>query len=250
MKAKIARCMLLLLILSACATAPRRIYISDNDFVEESRQYSPDRAMLILNYKLDTGALGYSKGGTAVLKISDLAKDLTQFNLPDNLEQVKWIDNETISARIDVIPYIRNDEKPPVRDIEVNGVKVSVAPYDHIEKEFHIETEHREASPDGKYELVAYRYCKDRSNLKFILISVIPKGERAPKYGNYYIADMNSDRILYGAWTKDNTLVFYSNSMYADHIKHFFVRNRPNIKYEIIVDDSRFAAKYRWTELN
>ena len=104
MKAPIASCMLLLLILSACATAPRKIYISDSDFVEESREYSPDRAMLILNYTLDIGALGYSNRGTAVLRISDLTKDLTQFNLPDNLEQVKWIDNKTISARIDVIP--------------------------------------------------------------------------------------------------------------------------------------------------
>src|SRR5215470_15721058 len=103
MKAPIARCMLLLLILSACTTAPRRIYIGDTDFVEVSRQYSPDRAMLILDYTLDIGALGYSNGGTAVLRISDLTKDLTQFNLPDNLEQVKWIDNKTISARIDVI---------------------------------------------------------------------------------------------------------------------------------------------------
>jgi hypothetical protein len=248
MKAPIARCMLLLLILSACA-APRRIYISDNDFVQESRQYSPDRAMLILDYKLDIGALGYSDGGTAVLRTSDLAKDLTQFSLPDNLQQAKWIDNETISARIDVIPYIRNDEEPPIRDIEVNGVKVKVAPYDHIEDEFHMETEHREASPDGKYELVAYRYCKDRSSLNFIHISVIQKGEKVPKYGNYYIADMSSDRILYGGWTKDNTLVFYSNSMYADHAKYFFVRNRPNIKCEIIADDKRFAAKYRWTAL-
>ena len=88
------------------------------------------------------------------------------------------------------------------------------------------------------------------SSLNFIHISVIHKGEKVPKYGNYYIADMSSDRILYGTWTKDNTLVFYSNSMYADHAKYFFVRNRPNIKYEIIVDDRRFAAKHRWTALN
>lgn len=87
--------------------------------------------MLILNYTLDIGALGYSKGRTAVLKISDLASDLTQFNLPDNLEQVKWINNNTISARMDVIPYIRNGEKPPIKDVEMNGVKVIVAPYDH-----------------------------------------------------------------------------------------------------------------------
>jgi len=113
--------------------------------------------MLILNYKLDIGALGYSDVGTAVLRTSDLAKDLIQFSLPDNLQQAKWIDNETISARIDVIPYIRNDEEPPIRDIEVNGVKVKVAPYDHIENEFHVDTEHREASPDGKYELLRFR---------------------------------------------------------------------------------------------
>src|SRR5262249_28910207 len=100
MKATIAKYTLILLILSACTSAPRKIYISDNDFVEVSRQYSPNRAMLILNYTLDIGALGYSNGGTAVLRTSDLAKDLTQFSLPDNLDQAKWIDNETISARM------------------------------------------------------------------------------------------------------------------------------------------------------
>jgi hypothetical protein len=141
--------------------------------------------MLILNYKLDIGPLGYSDVGTAVLRTSDLAKDLIQFSLPDNLQQAKWIDNETISARIDVIPYIRNDEEPPIRDIELNGVKVKVAPYDHIENEFHMDTEHREASPDGKYELVAYRYCKDRSSLNFIHISVIHKGEKAECVNNF-----------------------------------------------------------------
>ena len=49
---------------------------------------------------------------------------------------------------------------------------------------------------------------------------------------------------------KDNTLVFYSNRMYADDVKYFLVRNRPEIKYEIIVDDNKFAGKYCWTGLN
>lgn len=236
-----------LIIMVSCGYIARsQVFMSDKDFVENNRQYSPDKSMLILNYSIDIGAFGYGKGGEAVLKTSDMSKNLKLFNLPDNLIRVKWVDNKTISARIDIIPSIRSGKDIEIRDTEVNGINVRVSPFDYIESGFHLQIEHREISPNRHLELVAYRYLKDRTALNFIHVSVIKKGGAIPKYGNYFIADMQSDRILNGTWSKENTLMFYSNSMYAQEIPYFLVHNRPDIKFEIITDDARYGRKYLW----
>lgn len=237
---------LILIFLTSCNYASSQVFMIDKDFVEHSRQYSPDKSMFILSYGFDHGAFGYGNGGNTVLKTSDISKNLRQFDLPSNLIQVKWIDNKTISARIDIIPFVRSGENVEIKDTEINGVKVKVSPFDYIEDEYHLEIEHRETSPNGQLELVAYRYLKDRNNLNFIHISIINKGEPIPKYGNYFIADMQSDRILNGTWSKDNTLLFYSNSTDAQYIQYYFVHNKPDTKFEIITDDSRYGSKYRW----
>lgn len=243
MKIRMLICVFPVMLLASCTNT---VFVSDKDFVESRRVYSPDKTMLILDYAVDHGALGYGRGGTAILKTTDLNKNLRQFNLPDNLIQAEWVDNKTISAWMDIIPFIRKGERLSVNDTEVNGVKIKVTALDYIESDYHLEIEHREVSPDGRLELVAYRYLKDRSSLSFIHVSIINKGDQIPKYGNYFIADMRSDRILFGTWGKNNSLVFYSNSLYAQDIKYFFVHEKPDIKYEIITDDETYGSKYRW----
>lgn len=237
---------LILILLTSCNHASGQVFMIDKDFVEHDRQYSPDKSMFILSYGFDHGAFGYGNGGTAVLKTSDTSKNLRQFDLPNNLIQLKWIDNKTISARIDIIPSIRSGENIETKDTEINGVKVKVSPFDYIEDDYHLEIEHRETSPNGQLELVAYRYLKDRNNLNFIHISVIGKGAPIPKYGNYFIASMQSDRILNGTWSKDNTLLFYSNSTDTQYIQYYFVHDKPNVKFEVITDDAQYGSKYRW----
>jgi hypothetical protein len=123
------------------------------------------------------------------------------------------------------------------------GIKVKVSALDYIDKDDRQEIEHREVSPNGQFELVAYRHLKDRSNLNFIHISVIPVGGQIPKYGNYLIADMQSDYVLYGTWTDKNELKFYSNSQYSDLIQYYFVKDREEINYEIVTDDKEYGSK-------
>jgi hypothetical protein len=237
---------LVFILLTSCNCISSQVFMTDKDFVENNRQYSPDKSMFILDYSLDTGAFGFGGGGNAVLKLSDTSKNLKQFDLPDNLIEIKWIDNKLISARIDIIPFMRSGKKFEIRDTEINGVKVKVSPLDYIEDDYHLEIVHRETSPNEQLELVAYRYLKDDSNLNFIHISVINKGESIPKYGNYFIGDMESDRVLNGTWSKNNTLLFYSNSTNAQYIKYYFVHNKPDIKYEVITDNALYGNKYRW----
>ncbi|ACU07664.1 hypothetical protein FIC_01216 [Flavobacteriaceae bacterium 3519-10] len=241
---------LTLVILSSCNLYDRKedVLMTDQDYVENYREFSPDSSMLLINYSLDLGAFGYGQSGTAILKLSDTTKNLRDFSLPNTLTRLKWLDNQTISAQFDILPSLRTGEKVALTDKEINGVKIKVSALDYINKDDHLEIEHRELSPNGQFELVAYRYLKDRSNLNFIHISVIPAGGQIPKYGNYLIADMQSDYVLNGTWTKKNELKFYSNSQYSDLIQYYLVNDREKIKYEIVTDDKEYGSKYRWTK--
>ncbi|AOM76801.1 hypothetical protein BFS30_06260 [Pedobacter steynii] len=202
--------------------------------------------MILINYSIDQGAFGSGQAGTAVLKTVDTTKDLRSSSLPNTLIYTKWIDNKTISAKVDIIPFLRSGERIKITDTKINNISVKVSPLDYTGSDYHLQIEHRETSPDRKHELVAYRYVKDTPG--FIHISVILKGGGIPKYGNYFIADNSSDYILYGTWDKNNTLVFYSNEQYHDLIQYYLVANRENIKYKTVKDDQKYANKYRWTE--
>ena len=221
--------------------------MSDKDFTEFDRQYSPDSSMLLLNYGIDQGAFGYGHAGTAVLRLIDTTKNLRLFTLQNSFNRLQWIENRTASAKYDTIPFVRSGETANFKDTEINSIKVIVSSYDYIEPNAQQRVEHRETSPNGKYDLVAYRYLNDVHNLNFIHVSVISAGGQIPKYGNYFIADMQSDYVLNGKWEKDNSLIFYSNKLYADMVQYYLVHDHPNIKYNVIIDDKTYSSKYRWT---
>lgn len=237
-------------ILTSCSFYDRKeeVFMTDQDYVENDRQFSPDSSMLLISYSLDLGAFGYGQAGTAILELADTTKNLREYTIPNTLTRVKWVDNENVYAQFDILPSLRTGDKVELKDIEVNGIKVKVSALDYIDKDDRQEIEHREVSPNGQFELVAYRYLKDRSNLNFIHISVIPVGGQIPKYGNYLIADMQSDYVLYGTWAKNNELEFYSNSLYSDLIQYYLVDSRPHINFKIVTDDKKYGSKYRWIE--
>ena len=220
--------------------------MTDSDYAEFDRQYSPDSSRILLNYGVDLGAFGYGKAGKAVLNLADTMKNLREFTINQPLTRTIWISNDSISGSIDIIPYIRSGEKYELKNETINGIEVIVTPYDFIEQDFHQIIEFREMSPNQKYELVAYRYCESRSALNFIHVSIIEIGQEIPKYGNYLIADMQSDYVFDGGWTKDNKLIFYTNELYADMVQYYLVKNRPSIEYKLIVDNDKFGSKYRW----
>ena len=222
------------------------VFKTDNDFVEFGRVPSPDSSMLLLSYGIDQGAFGTGNAGTAVLRLSDTSKNLRLFTLPNSFDRLQWLDNKTILAKYDTIPFVRNGEPSNFKDTEVNGVKVRVSSYDYIEPNSKRIIEHLETSPNGKYQLVAYRYVNDIHNLNFIHVSVILINGKLPKYGNYIIADMESDYVLNGTWDKDNSLIFYSNNLYADMVQYYLVHDHADIKYKVVNDDKDYSNKYLW----
>lgn len=222
------------------------VLITDKDYHENYREYSPNKKKILINYSIDIGAFGYGQCGTAILKPSDTLKNLKKFTIANNYIRLKWIDNKTISAKVDVLDKIRNAEKIELKSFKFNEVKILVNKLDYIENEHHLEIIKRETSPNGMYEMVAYRYLKNNQNISFIHISIIEKGGKIPKYGNYYIGDNVSDYILGGNWNKNNELNFYTNKQYSESIQYYFVKNRIKIKNHIIIDENKYSSKYRW----
>ena len=145
--------------------------MTDKDYVENYREFSPDSSMLLINYSLDLGAFGYGQSGTAILKLSDTTKNLRDFSLPNTLTRLKWLDNQTISAQFDILPSLRSGEKITLTDQEINGVKIKVSALDYIDKDDHLEIEHRELAPNGQFELVAYQNYYEKRRLFYSSLS-------------------------------------------------------------------------------
>ena len=242
--------LLILTILFSCNLYDRKeeVLLTDEDYVENYREFSPDSSMVLINYSIDLGAFGYGQAGTAILKMTDTINNIRNYTIPNTLSRVRWLDNQNISAKFDILNLLRSGDRIDLKNEQINNIKVKVTALDYIEKDDHLEIEHKEVSPNGEFQLVAYRYLKSRSNLNFIHVSIIPVGEQIPKYGNYLIADMQSDYVLSGNWTKTNEIEFYSNSNYADLIQYYLVNDRPKINYTIITDNKNYGSKYRWTK--
>jgi hypothetical protein len=121
---------IILIFLSSCSLYDRKesVFISDPDFVENYRELSPDSSMILINYSIDLGAFGYGQVGTAVLKAADTTKDLRPFSLPNTLIYTKWVDNKTISAKVDIIPSIRAGERIKITDTKIYDVSVKISP--------------------------------------------------------------------------------------------------------------------------
>ncbi len=104
---------LTLIILTSCNLYDRKeeVLMTDKDYVENYREFSPDSSMILINYSLDLGAFGYGQAGTAILKLSDTTKNLRDFSLPNTLTRLKWIDNKNISAQYDIYLLCGQEKK-------------------------------------------------------------------------------------------------------------------------------------------
>jgi hypothetical protein len=240
--------LLVTFILASCSlNCGREIHMRDSNFVEIWREFSPDSSKILLEYCIDIGATGYSAKATALLRISDTTHDLSQFTLPIVPVWVHWVANDTVSAFVDVFPSIRAAKSTDSPPLSFNGVSVKLIPYDYIDTTSQLRVESRQISPDGKFEMVAYRYAT-RYALRILHMSIIRVNDSIPKYGNFLIGDIWSDPVLNASWTSGDSLILYSNFEEADWVRHFLVSNRPPFPYKIIIDRSDERSKNRWVK--
>ena len=70
--------------------------INDRGFIQVMRKASPDNRFVLLSYKYDTGALGYSRVWWAVIPASHENTDLSEYELPDSYEGIGWSDSNEL----------------------------------------------------------------------------------------------------------------------------------------------------------
>ena len=236
---------LALLLFASCTDKKNKALIADEDFREFARINSPDHKKLLLNYGSHKGAFGYGIRGTAILNNADTSKNLVKYTLPNTITDFKWLGNDTVTAYFDVIPSIRDGKEVAVHDTVVNGVVVKILANDHIANNAEQIILRKEPSPDKKYEMVIYRYGKE-PKASLLHLSVIPAKATLPKYGNYFIANAQSDYILNAHWDKANKLIFYTDDVGKDLIYYGLVKTRPAVEYQIVSDDDRYKGIKLW----
>jgi hypothetical protein len=236
-----------LVILTSCSS---HHLLSDHDLIMDYKWISPDHSRILIQYKYDQGALGYSRTWDSLVPASELdgnnmSIDLSQFHLPDQYDPVQWERDNSLTVKIDYVTWLRRgkDFRYSKDKDFLYGTRINVLIYDDTAGlEQKMETDI--PAPNRKMRLVAYRY-PNSTNHNSIHVSILKSGEAIPRYGNFYIASGGGDVLLKGEWKNDHEIVFYTNSTGEPYLVcgsnghedcEGFVKNSFGIKYQIVID--------------
>lgn len=219
--------------MTSCLTTP-------GTFTEFSRTYSPDSSKFLLNYNYVQGAWD---GGRSSLVTILSSRDSVK---PDNIkysystydfDKIYWKGNDTVIIEDKFTEFV-SQGKSPLNDTVLNGVTVKIIHRDPIDTSFTRKVFYRETSPNGKYELVVYKYVKPENGNYFLNISVINKGDSIPKFGNFYISRWDFDCFTDIRWDETNRLDCKVSSSCYNSFSDYLVKNRPDIKYNVQINDT------------
>jgi hypothetical protein len=221
------------MIVSSCITSP-------GTFTEYSRIYSPDSSKFLLNYAYEQGTWdGGRSSFFAILNSSDSVKqDNIKYSYSTyDFDKIYWKSKDTIIIEDKYTEYI-SQGKSPLKDTVLDGVIVKITHIDPFDTSFKRKIFYRETSPNGKYDLVVYKYVKPVNGNYFLNISVINKGDSLPKFGNFYISRWDFDCFTDIRWNKESVLDCKVSSSCYYSFTDYLVKNRPNIKYKVQIDDT------------
>jgi hypothetical protein len=232
-------------------TRSSKVFITDNDYYEIKRQYSPDKTKLLLTYGIDQGATGRGEVGTAMLNIGDSSKDIKPFTIAwYEYNDHEWLNNETAIFYLDYLKRMRQTKfQKQYFDTLINGIKIKYDYKDLVDKRYRADTLLNQLSPNNKYRLTVYHYLKDSSNNNFLNISVTKASDTIPKYGNFFIGEIKDDYIYYCRWSETNKLLLYTTSSCQNIIENYLVENRLDVPFEIRVKDD-VQSPFQWTKKN
>ena len=220
--------------------------LSRKDVVIDRESESPDGTKVLVSYRFDTGALGYTEERDAVAPANRLHDDLQPYILPKRYDPIGWESDGSLTVAINLVECVRQNEDCSRAYDTVAGTRINVRRDDETQgNEEEIEADL--PSPDHSLRLVAYRYPNDdRSNLGRIHISIVKTGEQVPRYGNYYIASMGGDGVLGAQWDSDRSIVFLTSpsQKYLLQYAESFRVQRPAIPYKVEIDDK--LPGYLW----
>jgi hypothetical protein len=215
-------------------------FASPGTFTEFSRTYSPDSSRFLLKYGYAQGAWdGGRSWGLTILKATDSAKpENIKFSYSNyDFDNVYWKGNDTVVVEEKFTEFMSLG-KSALKDTILDGVVVKIVQRDPVDTSFTRKIFYRETSPDGRHDLLVYKYVKPVSGNYFLNISVINKGDSIPKYGNFYISRWDFDCFNDIRWEKTNTLDCKVSSSCYYSFEDYLVKNRPDVKYRVEINDT------------
>jgi hypothetical protein len=234
---KIARLTFTFLIFCAavasCITSP-------GTFTEFSRSYSPDSSKFLLKYDYVQGAWdGGRSTFITILNSTDSVKpDYIKYSYSSyDYDKIYWKGNDTVIIE-DKYTEFMSQGHSPLKDTILNGVSVKIIQKDPIDTSFTRKIFYQDTSPNGRYELIVYKYVKPVNGNYFLNISVIIKGDTIPKYGNFYISRWDFDCFNDIRWDGSSVLDCKVSSSCYYSFADYLVKNRPDIKYKVQINDT------------
>jgi hypothetical protein len=220
--------------------------LSNKAVVIDRESESPDRTMVLVIYRFDTGALGYTAERDVVVPTNRLHGDLKRYILPKQYDPIGWEKDGSLTVAINIVECLRENEDCSRTYDTFAGTRINVRRDDETQGNQQ-EIEADLPSPNHSLRLVAYRYPNDdRSNLGRIHISIVGMGEQVPRYGNYYIASMGGDGVLGARWDSDRSIIFLTSpsQKYLLQDADSFRVQRSAIPYKVEIDDK--LSGYLW----
>ena len=212
---------------------------SSGTYHEVRKVYSPDSSKFLLTYRYDQGAWdGGRTSFTTILKKTQFFDTLNQYSFSSyDFDKIYWQGNDTVIVAEKFTEFISN-AKSNMKDTILNDVVIKIKQIDPIDSSFERRIFYQDTSPNGKYELVVYKYVKPVNGNYFLNISIINKGDSIPKYGNFYISKHDFDCFTDIRWDSTNILdIQVSGSCYYI-FANYLVKNKVDIEYKVKINDT------------
>ena len=211
---------------------------SPGTFKEISRDYSPDSSKYILKYRFEQGA--WDGGRTSSSTILNAADTFIQGQNSSyssmEFDAMYWSGNDTVILAEKYTEFM-SVGKSNLKNTVLNGVEVQVRQIDPIDSSFQRKIFYQETSPNGKFDLVVYKYVKPVNGNYFLNISIINSGDSIPKFGNFYITKYDFDCFTDIRWDKASALDIKVSGACYYAFRDYLVKRRPKIKYHVQMSD-------------
>ena len=163
------------------------------NLIVHEKNFSPDKSKYLIRFSYDEGALGSCCNQSSILKISDSLTSLNDFIIPSVFDNPTWINNYELKVDIHMFQLLRakgnfDSTYPELNIDKINGVMLQKNYFNRIKPQDTKKIKFSKPSPNNKFDLIGYEYNASESIEDSVLhISVIPKDEMIPVYGNLYI---------------------------------------------------------------